>query len=284
MLNSLRFWSFDDVVVSRLQKDVIDHYNKIDERNRIASGPPSLERLRTLDILERFLPKPPAVVLDIGGAAGVYSYPLARDGYEVHLYDLTPLHIRQAAKRAQNESRSPTIMKVGDARSIDEPNESADAVILLGPLYHLTRREDRLKALKEGHRLLREGGVLFAVGITRYASFLDGVGRGFISDPKFVKIIERDIKTGQHRNRTSNLHYFTTSFFHHPNQLKSEVESAGFSTRIMFSIDGPFPHLLTERIWGGRSERRSILWFLRTIEEDQTIIGASDHFMVIAEK
>jgi hypothetical protein len=56
--------------------------------------------------------------------------------------------------------------------------------------------------------VLRAGGVLLAVAISRFASALDGIGRGLIRDPDFVRIVELDLKTGQHRNETGSLDYF----------------------------------------------------------------------------
>ena len=63
---------------------------------------------------------------------------------------------------------------VGDARDLAEPDESADAVLLLGPLYHLPARDDRMKALAEAHRVLRPGGFLAAAAISRYTFLLPG--------------------------------------------------------------------------------------------------------------
>ena len=112
-------------------------------------------------LLERFLPAPPARVLDIGGASGVYASWLSGRGYQVHLIDPVPLHREQAMADGRFSVAS------GDARHLAEDDGSYDAVLLLGPLYHLTDRTDRVGALAEARRVTRPGGIVAAAVISR---------------------------------------------------------------------------------------------------------------------
>jgi 2-polyprenyl-3-methyl-5-hydroxy-6-metoxy-1,4-benzoquinol methylase len=133
----------DDPAASR-------HYNAGIERDRLLpDGEPRLELVRTLELLGRYLPPPPADVLDVGGGPGVYASRLAREGFRVSLIDLLPLHVEQAAALSAGQSDAPFATALGDARKLEASDESADAVLLLGPLYHLTEREHRLQALRE---------------------------------------------------------------------------------------------------------------------------------------
>ena len=84
----------------RLDPEIAAHCTSVSEQQRL--GPLSLERVRTLELLGRYLPPPPAVVLDIGGAAGIYALPLAAAGYQVHLVDPLAMHVQQA-RRASAE-------------------------------------------------------------------------------------------------------------------------------------------------------------------------------------
>jgi ubiquinone/menaquinone biosynthesis C-methylase UbiE len=63
---------------------------------------------------------------------------------------------------------------------------------------------DRLQALREAYRVLKSGGIVFAVGISQFASLLDGLLQGFILDYQFLHIIQQDLRNGQHRNPTLN--------------------------------------------------------------------------------
>ena len=239
------------------------------------------EKVRTLDLLDRFLPPAPALILDVGGAAGVYAFPLAEKGYVVDLIDPVLLHIEQAKERALVDQRAPRSFQVGDARAIPCDDGAADAVLLFGPLYHLTDFSERLKAICEALRVLCDGGVLLAVAISRFASALDGIARGLIRDPDFVRIVEQDLRTGQHRNETGNADYFTTAFFHHPDELKLELIEGGFPNPRLCAIEGPL-WTVPESVTAGQHER--LMATMRELENESTLIGASAHIMGIAIK
>jgi SAM-dependent methyltransferase len=192
-----------------LPPEMLEHYRQADESQRLFErSVGELERVRTQDILRRNLPPAGAVIFDIGGAAGVHALWLAERGYSVHLFDPVPGHVEQALAASSEQPEHPLASaSIGDARNIDRPDASADAILLLGPLYHLTEREDRLQALREARRLLRPGGRVFAATISRFASLIDGLSRDLVSDPDFMGILEQDLRDGQHRNPTDRLEY-----------------------------------------------------------------------------
>jgi len=95
--------------------------------------------------------------------------------YDVHLYDLLELHVQQAQDAADAQPEHPFTAQVAEARFIPERDASADAVVLLGPLYHLTEQTQRACALLEARRILKPGGLVAAVGISRFAALLDGL-------------------------------------------------------------------------------------------------------------
>jgi SAM-dependent methyltransferase len=211
----------------------VRHYADGIERDRLVTGGESLELVRTLALLHAALPPPPARILDVGGGPGVYAERLARGGYDVRLVDVHPLHVEQARALGIFE------VEVGDARRLEEPSESADAVLLLGPLYHLTDRDDRIRALTEARRVVRPGGLVACAAICRFASVLDGTRSGFLADPRFVEIVERDLREGQHRNPENVEGWFTTAFFHLPHELCEEVEAAGLTVERLVGVEGP---------------------------------------------
>src|SRR5690606_28986165 len=122
------------------------YYDEGAERDRLTAGEESLELVRSKELLERFLPPPPAEVLDVGGGAGVYATWLARRGYRVHLIDPMPLHVEQATAVSTAQPEHPFAVSLGDARQLPAADVSVDAVLLMGPLYHLTEGADRSSA------------------------------------------------------------------------------------------------------------------------------------------
>jgi SAM-dependent methyltransferase len=264
-----------------LNSEILRYYETSQEADRLNNPYCRWEKIRTLDLLARFLPHAPAHILDVGGAAGAYAFPLAEMGYVVDLLDPVPLHIEQAKQRAATASRTPRSFQIADARETPFDDGVADAVLLFGPLYHLINVKDRLKAIGEAHRVLRAGGLLMAVAISRFASALDGMTRGFIRDPGFVRIVEQDLETGEHRNETGNSNYFTTAFFHHPDEFKQELIEGGFPTPKLCAIEGPLwvvPESMTAE------HQEALMATTKLLENEVTLMGASAHIMGIAER
>src|SRR2546428_3909673 len=150
-----------------------------------------------------------------------------------------PLHVEQAQAASARQPHAPLAScRLGDARRLEDADASADAVLLLGPLYHLTERSERVVALREAARVLKPGGLLVAAAIGRFASLLDGVTDDLLGDPNYAAIVARDLQDGQHRNPTDR-DYFTTAFFHLPRELEDEAREAGFTPAEILGAGGP---------------------------------------------
>jgi ubiquinone/menaquinone biosynthesis C-methylase UbiE len=267
-----------------LDPEIGAHYAEVSEQRRLRPG--DLERVRTWELLTRCLPPPPAVVLDVGGAAGVYALPLAKQGYEVHLVDPMRLHVQQARIASDKQPATPLASAtVGDARRLNRPDATVDAVLLLGPLYHLTNRADRMQALREARRVLRPGGVLAAAAISRFASTYDGLLRSHLDEPGFQTIVERDLLEGQHRNPTRRPEWFTTAYFHLPDELGQEVAEAGLRLDAVLAIEGPGGMLpdVRERL-ADPVRRERVLTAIRRVEAEPSLLGASFHLLAIAHR
>jgi len=266
--------------------EVLGYYGLGGERERLDEGYFPLERARTREIVLRHLPPPPGVVLDVGGAAGAYALWLAERGYEVHLVDPVPLHVEQAGRSSEaRTSGRLASARVGDARRLDAADGAADAVLLLGPLYHLTDRAERLAALGEARRVLRPGGLLLAAGISRFASLLDGL-RGLVFDhDAFARIVERDLEDGQHRNETGVAEFFTTAFFHHPAELEAEVREAGFALVSLLAVEGPGAFVPDFRArWEDPKARERLLDLVRRVEDEPSLLGMSPHLLAVGRR
>jgi len=262
-----------------VEPEILAHYAEGREQERLTSGGLALEFLRTQILLRRYLPAPPAQVLDVGGGSGVYASWLAGLGYQVHLVDPVPLHREQAARLGG------FTVAAGDARDLGQDDASADAVLLLGPLYHLTSRADRLRALAEACRVARPGGIVVAAAISRYASLLDGYLVGYVDRPGFASLMREDLRTGQHRNHDGEPGLFTTAYFHDRDGLAAEVTDAGLRLIAVLPVEGPLhwaPGIRDRLAQPG--QRQLILDCLAALEQDPAMAGATSHLLAIGTR
>ncbi len=271
-----------------IDREILGHYGEnYEERGRLtrrAAG--ILEFARSRELILRHLPPPPNVVSDIGGGPGVYACWLAREGYEVHLVDPVPLHLQQAAEASSDQPATPIAsVSLGDARSLAQGSDSCDSLLLMGPMYHLTNRADRLTALREAHRVLRPSGLIFVSAVNRFASLFDGLTKGLIDDPYFYEILQQGLKDGQHRNPRGSPEFFTTAFFHTPEELEDEISQAGFTIVETTAIQGPGWMVKDFEVrWSDAPRRRRLMDLLRTIEHERAAMWTSPHMMAIAKR
>jgi SAM-dependent methyltransferase len=252
---------------------IVAHYERYDEARRLERDIGPLEAARSRELMERFLPRAPAVVLDDGGAAGAYAFWLASLGYAVHLLDIVPRHIAQALE-ASRRPGSPALAsaRVGDARRLPFEAGQTDAVLLAGPLYHLAERDERLRALAEAHRVLRPGGVLLAFGITRYAGLVYGITQGLVFDPDYLRMISDEVRTGRRQNPPAGVLTLPSAHFHLPAELAGEVADAGFTVDAVLGVLGPawlVPDLAAA--WADAARREVLLEIARLSEAEPAL-------------
>ncbi len=253
------------------------YYQRGGERDRLAEPRGQLEFERTKEILLRHLPQPPAIVADIGGGPGRYALWLAELGYQVVHRDLMPMHVEQLRQASGGNPRIDAA--VADARELDLADASADAVLLLGPLYHLGRRPDRLQALAEARRVVRPGGPVFVAAISRWAPRMDGVLRlRLYEGPRGVEGELPGIE------RTGHLPPFSPDGFngytHRPRQLRAELIASGLRVVDLVCVEGP-PYLLDdlpERLADDEA-RRVVLETARALERVPELLGIGPHLL-----
>jgi SAM-dependent methyltransferase len=267
-----------------IDPEILAYYEHGLEQERLSADQRRIEFLRIWDLLERHLPPAPARVLDVGGGAGVYALPLAAAGYEVHLIDPVPLHVEQAEAASRAGSAPLASTAVGDARALDAEAGSADAVLLLGPLYHLTDRDDRIKALREARRVLRPGGVVLAKALSRFYPLFEDIALGAPVEHDEFKKNTAFLADGQYRNPGGDPAQFTTAYFHRPDDLAEEVEEAGLELRALVGASGSIKLLpqLPERL-AEPEQRKRILDLLRLLEGEPSILGMSQNFVAVAQ-
>jgi SAM-dependent methyltransferase len=262
--------------------EIVVHYEQeTDEDRRITEGLGELELIRAREVICRHLPRDSQRVLDVGGATGVHARWLAGQGHVVHLVDPIARHV-EAARGLATEGLQVSA-ELGDARSLRTGADTFDAALLFGPLYHLTERVHRVAALREAARVLKPSGLLFVAAISRFAALFHGLGNEFLFDPVFRAMVEHDLRDGQHRNPEHRTNWFTTAYFHHPDELTGEVSDGGFDVVELVGLEGLAGYLpqLAHR-WDDPSAREAILYAARAVEREPTLLGLSPHLLCVA--
>ena len=254
------------------REDLFAYYAGQDEGQRLFRSPHNrLELLRTRELLQRQLPLPPAVVLDVGGGTGVHATWLAGRGYRVHLVDLISEHVRAAAEHGHLTA------EVGDARRLTQAHASVDAVLLLGPLYHLMGRAERIAALAEARRVLRPGGVLLAAAIGRFMAVLDWAQSGGLTADVAAKLVPV-LSTGVHDPTLG----FTEAFCHTAAQLQQEVAQAGFADVRVLGIEGPAWTIVDAPGDDADARFDGAVRCAQSTENYAELVDASAHLMALA--
>ncbi len=256
------------------------YYAQGKEQDRLAVPKGALELERTKEILQRRMPPAPAVVADIGGGPGRYALWLAELGYTVHHRDLMDLHVDQLQAIG-----NPSIQTAaGDARHLDLPDSSVDAVLLLGPLYHLPEREDRIQTLKEARRIVRADGPVFVAAISRWAPRLDGVvvERLYEDNPDFPSLLPEAERTG---NLPPVVPDGFLGYTHRPGELAEEVSEAGLRLDDLVGVEGlPLARTDMQSRADDPTAWNVLLDAARAIERVPELMGLSPHLIATATR
>lgn len=261
---------------------MINHYTDVGKESKRLEGF-SLEKIRTKELVGRHIHSDNLDILDVGGATGVYSFWLSELGHRVTLIDPVPLHVQQARELSETSSHPLKDSFVGDARDLELPDNSFDVVLMFGPLYHLTEKADRMKALSEAYRVLKSGGLVFAVSISQYASTLNGFYYNMLEDPQFVQMMNRDLIDGQHR--PPGPQYFMNTIFHNPSWLKEEIISSNFTLKGFYAVES-FADFMPniEEFIKDESQLELLLETIRKVEIEESLMGLTCHNMAVGMK
>ena len=265
--------------------EVYEFYNNGAEIDRLERGLGIVEFYRSKEIISQYI-NGKSVIYDIGGGIGRYSSWLAEQGHDVTMVEYAPTAVDYAKKNMT----TPYKAEVGDARDIHLPDDSADVVLLMGPLYHLQNKAERTKALNEAYRVLKPGGLLIATGISKFSSTtwalsVYGNGNDFIDDEIYMNMLRQEILTGEHNRPKEYPYFIANAYFHTPAELKAEIKKCGFKVINAHAVEGSIwiSPALNEK-WQDPESRNRLLDILRLTEYDETIMGMSPHFLVTARK
>jgi len=237
----------------------------------------------TMRALEDHLSKPPAKILDVGGGPGRYAIALSQRGYDVTLFDLSRACLDLAREKAKEAGVELAGYEHGDARDLARfDDESFDAVLLMGPLYHLLEEGDRRRAIREARRVLRPKGLIFVAFITRYAPIRWAAKH----EPEWIlehrARVNELLTSGALRARPGG--GFTDAHFNHPSEVRPLMEAEGFKTLDLIACEG-IVSMIEEKV----NELSGELWeawveLNYRLGRDPSLHGAAEHLLYVGRK
>jgi ubiquinone/menaquinone biosynthesis C-methylase UbiE len=239
----------------------------------------------TLRALAQYLPPPPARVLDCGGGPGRYAVELARQGYRVTLFDLSAGNLALAQRQATEAGVSLDAFEHGNALDLSRfAADSFDAVLLMGPLYHLLEQAERVQALAEATRVLQPGGPLFAAFISRFAAHRDAAVK-YPAEPVDVPGLYDEIeRSGKLPPSQADPPIFS-AYFAHPTEVAPACWAAGLEVAQVLGLEG-FVSIVEDRGVNTLSGPAWQWWVEANwrVAADPAIHGAVEHLLVVAHK
>ena len=277
------------------------YYSHFDEKNRLRNdNSGKLEFLMTMQILEKYLPAVDTVekagadagarenisILDLGGGAGVYSFPLAKKGYKVTLADLSEDLLAMAKKQKEEDGVKNLIScdHVNATNLSQYKDEQFDVVLLFGPLYHLLENDERQKCVAEIKRVLKSQGKVFASFIPYLSGSIALVSR-FCWSPEQVSLetLKEAFNSGKFNNLSD--HGFQEGYYPKSEEIEKLFAENGFEKVALRSIRG-FGYEKEDMIFKFKNKNvfKDILNLINQTAEDKSIIETCGHAMYVGVK
>jgi len=267
-----------------MQKKVKQYYDKkaIEEWNRLFQDQYSnIEFVVTTHYLQKYLPRK-GYILDAGGGPGRYTIYLAKLGYKVTLLDISTKELDIAKREITKAKVQKNVEGIieGTITNLSEfHNNSFDAVLCLGgPLSHLIKPSDREKAMRELARIAKKGAPLFISVMSRYG-VLPSVIKFF---PQDAQLLPKYFRDGNHPHAKEGM--FTYTHFFTIEELHNLVEKNNLSVVETASIETVASGLKDEINKIPKKLYKLWLDVFVKLSNEPSIVGISEHFMVIAKK
>jgi len=262
-------------------------YDLKDEWDRFETPGGKLEFELTMSIITSHLPQK-AEILDLGGGPGRYAIELAKLGHMLHLADLSQRNLDTAKKKIAE-------FGIGNVKSINEinavdlsvyANDSFDAVLLFGPLYHLTDETERLACIKEVKRVLKPNGLVFAGFIPYLSGAIGVVARMFLTpDQVNAETLNRVFEQGIHNNLVDR--GFQEAYYATSDEIASLFSNNGFSKILLRSVKG-WGETMGEQIYKLKDENpemhKTVMDLINKTAADPSIIEMCWHAIYIGRK
>lgn len=242
-----------------------------------------LELDTTLYFLDKYLPKT-GRILDAGCGPGRYTLELARRGYTLDAFDLTPGNLAFARRQAK---KSALLEKISDFRegSITDlstyPENSFNGVICLGgPLSHLVEPKDRKKAIRELIRVAKPGTPIFVSAMSRLSVMV--VELMLFQHEIGMETHQCIRKTGDIDGTTG----FTACHFFLPEELRKEFDLDTVEFITIAGLEGLGSNHRGKVNELARDEQRWADWLVTHYETctHPSVVGLSEHMLIVVRK
>ncbi|MSQ31355.1 MAG: class I SAM-dependent methyltransferase [Dehalococcoidia bacterium] len=228
-------------------------------------------------------------VLDIGGGPGRYALWLASLGHRVVLADLTPELLDIARLKVRESGVEERIEEIVEANACDLsrwPDGSFDAVLSLGPFYHLPDVNDRTRAASEIARVVRADGIVFAAFMPRLTLLFRTIAipdeRHHLLDPAWVTTL---LETGVFMNDVPGR--FNGGYGARPEEIGPFMESFGFETISISSTDGMtrgMPQPVSDLLLQEGPLAEVLLHLLDSAASEPSLLGTAGHLLYVARR
>ncbi|MFP3898295.1 MAG: class I SAM-dependent methyltransferase [Dehalococcoidia bacterium] len=262
--------------------DIAAYYDGDPEREHNRLKQHQLEYDLTWRYLDQYLPSRGSI-LEVGAGTGKYTLELARRGYSLTCVDLSAHLLDECRRNLANEGLQGQVqLAVGDARDLRGMSDTEfDAVLLMGPLYHLVEEADRTAALKEAFAQLREGGIIFSSFISRFGIMGDVLRNmpDWIDDQTHVRsLLERGRRPDEYP-RGGFRGYFAGA-----SEIEPFHEAIGFETLVLAAVEPAIS--ADDESYNMLQGKRRELWLdlLYEISSERSLIAASRHILYIGKK
>jgi hypothetical protein len=165
----------------------------------------------------------------------------------------------------------------------------------MGPLYSITEYEERILAVKESRRLLKDGGVLFSAALTPYSVLIPRIARYHEDDskkrreldhPAVISMIRRALEDGCYINPERKVATgLGSTHLHTAKALREELNWGGFSTDSVHGVMGGAwlaPNL--DKLLTSKDTRETLMKTVRMLDTHEEIIGLSGHLLAVSTK
>ncbi|MDF2885125.1 MAG: methyltransferase type 11, partial [Clostridiaceae bacterium] len=222
--------------------NIVKFYENYDEESRISTNNArKVEFNVTISILNKYIGYKDKII-ELGAGTGVYSFYYATRGNEVVATDITPKHVEIIQQKlCENNNGIRLESEVVDATDLSKyASESFDAVLCLGPMYHLIYQKDRENCIKESLRVLKKGGILAVAYINKHY-VLNSV---MTQDKRFLihNFVDKLLGGGTIKEGEEEC-FWTDAFFTTPSEMESLISKFDIQIIDHVSTDGISPFL-----------------------------------------